>query len=1133
MPLSDMHPNAWWSAKLAALLHDPPWKQWIVTGRMHSISRKGHEGDAKLILEEDLGVKVDDGVWKLVRRADALAASLDRTLSGAIPERLFARKMVNVFDAESAIEILIDADRSEVIKRIEEFRNELKRVVSALRSRGIGEDLIYKVLYVALEALWSKYFKLPQLADTRVPTHTIFDHLATTAMMLNTVCCSDWILVQVDIPGIQLFVVKGRKTRDFWAGSWLLSAIAWKLIEELVDRFGPDIVLAPSLHANPFYVAYITSRLVDTKVITEVSEIEKNLGIPATYLRDGWPSQPVMPATVTLILPLPRGDEVNVLCAYVEKVYSELGINIADFENSLREYFENRMLKIWRDLASSIVEVLKNEGVLDMLTMALCKHMCKDPSDAQCVSDCIKMNYELLEKLSKVPPFGLRVSIVRSSDIRSSMKSRMEELMRKSGIVDGLRELCKDASLQEIVNRYGKVYICELLEKRSLIEVDFLWELLALQAMLANIHRENLEKQLNIQGEHTALIAKAVHEYTKKVYMDSRFGRWRYCSVCGSLPAIVRAPRYDEEGSKEIDELIERTEFLLDEGEALCPYCLIRRALWKRIDTAINVLYGASLSKNVKKVMLISTLDVASYWSLAKTLYEKPKIRSKLIELKYIEDPSSKEIKKMSDRLRNVIARLGADVDKLDEITKSLVLTDKMVAFGVENVLRRLELELEAKRHTEVEMLLRELRNSISRNLAYVKGDGDFIGKGYWRGVLGKDPESYIESIIVKSELLSTVEDHHRGKILEIAKRLYKALIDIAAELGIAPFNATTVISPSYVMSLSRALTLTSIVDAIIVEGMNGVLVYAGGDDVSFIVGSGIVAFKKGNSALNIVLLRTLSVLSELYREPCRSVSRKELEVVLGTEPVNGYSSPAILAVLLTRMNYWGELTKYLSAIKVEGFHMLKGFFAPALRAFGRSYGVLVTHYREPMWLAMASAAELEELKDVLRISPCKESLKDVVVVSYGRGRGIVTQLMNALKDGLRAHVEQALSIIHAVFFRREWGYATRSLALSHAIANAIVKGIISKSFLYDVEDYLSMISRANVDQRELSIAVEKVLRRVALRNASKGYEDLVLRLVEDAVYSGVHSSLVSVECSDVKQLHILNISRIARIVSR
>jgi CRISPR-associated protein Cmr2 len=105
-------------------------------------------------------------------------------------------------------------------------------------------------------------------ADTRVPTHTIFDHLYAATSILN-IAVEDkpsGYLALLDIPGIQSFVGSARKAGDFWAGSWILSRVSWKTAQKLIEKYGPDVLITPSPRLNPYLVQHLVETLKDWRL---------------------------------------------------------------------------------------------------------------------------------------------------------------------------------------------------------------------------------------------------------------------------------------------------------------------------------------------------------------------------------------------------------------------------------------------------------------------------------------------------------------------------------------------------------------------------------------------------------------------------------------------------------------------------------------------------------------------------------------------------------------------------------------------------------------------------------------------------------------------------------------------------
>jgi CRISPR-associated protein Cmr2 len=100
-----------------------------------------------------------------------------------------------------------------------------------------------------LGALWSM---LP--ADTRVPDHSIWDHLDLTSAFAGAFSADpngEAALLTLAIGPVQPFIAAARSTSDLWAGSHLLARLAWEAMKPVCEQLGPDAILFPRLRGVP------------------------------------------------------------------------------------------------------------------------------------------------------------------------------------------------------------------------------------------------------------------------------------------------------------------------------------------------------------------------------------------------------------------------------------------------------------------------------------------------------------------------------------------------------------------------------------------------------------------------------------------------------------------------------------------------------------------------------------------------------------------------------------------------------------------------------------------------------------------------------------------------------------------
>ncbi len=87
-----------------------------------------------------------------------------------------------------------------------------------------------------------------------MPDHTIFDHLdlvTALATCLHADPEGGPAHLVVSLGPVQGFIAAARSTSDLWAGSHLLSRIAWEAMRVVCERLGPQAILFPRLRGVP------------------------------------------------------------------------------------------------------------------------------------------------------------------------------------------------------------------------------------------------------------------------------------------------------------------------------------------------------------------------------------------------------------------------------------------------------------------------------------------------------------------------------------------------------------------------------------------------------------------------------------------------------------------------------------------------------------------------------------------------------------------------------------------------------------------------------------------------------------------------------------------------------------------
>ncbi len=251
-----------WQAKLGARLHDPPEKALIMLR-----TKEGHEGGTvRTLYDEVFPNGVPDAVERAVERADHWASAADRAAfpkhgqDGRYPkwqQIVFAREPVLIHPLTGEAHRL----------------SPLADDIAAARAQAIGTDHLREHLVKNADgtvdfrrsalSVWrfgpeiagdlrSTWKLLP--ADSRVPDHTIHDHLDLASAFAGAFAADPErgpALLSVSIGPVQDFIASARSTSDLWAGSHLLARLAWEAMRVVCETCGPDAVLFPRLRGVP------------------------------------------------------------------------------------------------------------------------------------------------------------------------------------------------------------------------------------------------------------------------------------------------------------------------------------------------------------------------------------------------------------------------------------------------------------------------------------------------------------------------------------------------------------------------------------------------------------------------------------------------------------------------------------------------------------------------------------------------------------------------------------------------------------------------------------------------------------------------------------------------------------------
>jgi CRISPR-associated protein Cmr2 len=867
-------------AKSRALLHDPPNKMWVL--REHV---KVAEGFRRRVVEgTSLYLGLGREYEEIVKRADVIASTFDRWLINMLyvvdgsKTSVWHERLHNILRPDKHFELhAVSEDKA--LEVAGEIGRILRRVDETASKAGELERirLLYSLLYFLLEVVWYSRGFHPSLADTRAPTHTVFDHLYATTSMVNLSFYEEprGFIVRVDVPGVQQFISASRKTADFWAGSWILSRLIWGLIEEFVDEYGPDVVLSPTLRLNPYFFNYIVRKLEKAGVSGDVIA-----GVCKCYVsiisKLGWEDLirdrlevkssadacnddklreellemltliPLIPATTYLVLPplvIPEGQ--------------------APDARSARDLVRGRVLEAYKRSWQRLLE-----EVIGELGVASERAGSQDAGRNLGLRLLARLlTHEKVWNVVKLPHMGPRVDVLVVSEVYYKLLRCLE------GDHGGCSELDIDpGSIERIRGRLES--LGARVDPRSLAR-NLLWHTIMTRAMEMEAQQSPIPLPRPfwvLKGEEL----EPVGDYT--ILTDVRSEDWKVCSLCGDEPAVVHPPKeWDEEekretfkkewldkvrrflnvqdlSDKELGNAIRR---VLRPGEALGPYCLLKRAVGEVYSIKLRDYYHVASTDDVALIALdkalsrdgsvMGSLEARLGDELGKRGLTREQINNCITSFKRFILP----IAVMSLEGERTYPIIGHDIEEAAhscnlDYESFKTMASSVLAGVVEDLClkgregsgyTRLCVEIVGSMlqgfSREVEYLggvtarPRDVVNfaKLRTNYSIVKGDADGIGRTH-QGALppGMTLDEYVRVLFeAVSQNLAPEERERLWVAYDTARAISRELSRVKEGL---------IVSPTLTAVISLVLQVTALRDVAVVIGGDGFPVYSGGDDV-------------------------------------------------------------------------------------------------------------------------------------------------------------------------------------------------------------------------------------------------------------------------------------------------------------
>lgn len=400
-----------WKHKLAAWVHDPGEKPWILLR-----DRSGHEGGTVKALRSVLFEKDElKAIDPITKKADQWASAADRPQWPQSKEKRYADQVrfhinpviIHPLTGESFnVSSLRDTDIGEIkADSFELFQSLIQRHKDQIDAKKTALAF-WRFAQEKAPSNLGEFWKLAP-ADTRIPDHTIWQHLDLTSAFATAMAGDKHdtpALLTVSFGPVQGFIAQSRTTSDLWAGSHLLSRIAWQGLKVICNELGPDNVVFPQLRGLPE---------VDIWLEKEI-ELNEELFNNCAYKTKKTDENPIfsvaIPNRFVAIVP---ADQVQVIASKIEKTVKqwmqkqgrkalEMMAGKVDFNEddaNIRQQMERQFQDFpemqWSSVSWELIRRTGSVGPLDVETL---KQVIKDMTHAESKSFLDSEAWELLSK---------------------------------------------------------------------------------------------------------------------------------------------------------------------------------------------------------------------------------------------------------------------------------------------------------------------------------------------------------------------------------------------------------------------------------------------------------------------------------------------------------------------------------------------------------------------------------------------------------------------------------------------------------------------------------------------------------------------------------------------------------------
>jgi len=322
-----MSETKWYEDFLKKFFHDPIDKPFDIPSHEQRANQYAQYFGISNIKKEDYDY------------SDMIASCMERSFLPSNQQKDF-NEIRHPLSEEKLIYQINGNEIKNIEKAIEEISKSYKNLDDEKKSFLLWRNLIDEIIEKVNDTKLKKYIPILP-ADTRVPDHSIWEHIkittAISAKIINNQNLQNNSLFLFSIGPVQSFISQARKAQDFYMGSFILSYLTFIAIKQIVEKYGPTSIIYPDLHKQPLMDWYLKNKIQ----IQIKNDQSKNINLPT------------IPNRFVAIIPETDEEQIKSLTKEIKKeiekelensrnkIFRELDIEFKELENIIKTQFSD------------------------------------------------------------------------------------------------------------------------------------------------------------------------------------------------------------------------------------------------------------------------------------------------------------------------------------------------------------------------------------------------------------------------------------------------------------------------------------------------------------------------------------------------------------------------------------------------------------------------------------------------------------------------------------------------------------------------------------------------------------------------------------------------------------------------